>query len=704
MPYEIRKGGDCPPSKPYGVFKQGTTKKMGCHATRTEAEAQQSALYASEGNSMNAQNLSDEHDHLHQNGYEHNHDSFAGNIDETPWNANDAMTACGSEACYRAIAFETNEGTPEQRQHWALPHHKSPGEPPNAAAVRSALGALAGARNANVDLKNESAARAHLEDHMKMINPDWKPSGTSSTEAVDAFARKKNKKPLTYEIDSTGNSLPEMKGTPWEGVLVVEGTETGDGRLFSESSLSWDDPPLALRWAPTDVGQHKGAVVVARIDNIWRDAINPLIIRGQGIFDDQGRNGAEALRLIRGEFLKGVSVDVDNIKDANVELVFPASNENNSSDDNALTDLFKQPELVVYHAGRIRAATLVDIPAFVEAQVWLTDGTMPMQSSTPPPNGGYAALDTMFVHNCGEDINITACANGIKALLNDSKLPISLARRRTIYDHLSAHLHDAGLTPQAFDPANFSNDMLSLVAGLVPQDDAAPPLVYFTDPELREPTPLTITDDGRIYGHGALWSSCHTAFSNACVAPPKEGSHIYFRQGELITSEGHHVAVGHITLGTGHASTYGIDSRKALEHYDNTGSVVADVISGEDAYGIWVSGALRPGLSAARVRELRGAKLSGDWRRIGGQLRLVAFLAVNVPGFAVPRLRADMHEGKQLSLVASGVLRGNEIEEREHAAEQEALNNIREHLQRRLGLTPAERAKALRQRILGSTS
>jgi hypothetical protein len=61
-----------------------------------------------------------------------------------------------------------------------------------------------------------------------------------------------------------------------------------------------------------------------------------------------------------------------------------------------------------------------------------------------------------------------------------------------------------------------------------------------------------------------------------------------------------------------------------------------------------------------------------------------------------------MHEGKQLSLVASGVLRGNEIEEREHAAEQEALNNIREHLQRRLGLTPAERAKALRQRILGS--
>jgi hypothetical protein len=128
---------------------------------------------------------------------------------------------------------------------------------------------------------------------------------------------------------------------------------------------------------------------------------------------------------------------------------------------------------------------------------------------------------------------------------------------------------------------------------------------------------------------------------------------------------------------------------------------VADVTSGEDQFGIWVAGALRPGLAPARVRELRAAKLSGDWRRIGGQLRLVAFLAVNVPGFPVPRLRAEVNEGRQLSLVASGIMRGNELEERERSAEREALNNIRHHLQQRLGLTPAERAQALRQRVLG---
>lgn len=667
---------------------------------------------ATAGGTVEAEMTSDDD----RNGHDHEH--FAASVDDSAWDGAAAMSACSDAACYRQISFETNKGTPDQRQHWALPHHKSPGSPPSAGGVRAALGALAGARGASVDLKNEAAARSHLEAHMRTINPDWTPSAAGTVEELGGKPKpstppdKRLKENRSYDtanaVNTVEKNLADISGTSWQGVLVVEGVETGDGRLFAEGSLTWDDPPLALRWAPTDEGQHKGAVVVARIDNIWRDADNPAVIRGEGIFDDQGTNGAEALRLIRGEFLKGVSVDVDSIKDADVELVFPDAEESDAGADDTesadvLISLFSAPETTIFHAGRVRAATLVDIPAFVEAQVWLTDGTMPLRATSPAPTGGYAALDTMFAHNCGGDINITACAVGVSALLRDAKLPLSLARRRTMYDHLAAHLQAAGLTPQAFDPLNFSDSLLALVAGLVPQDEAAPPAAWFTDPGLTEPTPLTITDEGQIFGHGALWNSCHTGFGNACVSPPREGAHTYYRQGELVTLEGHHVAVGHITLGTGHAATYGIDSRQALEHYDNTGSVVADVVSGEDVHGIWIAGALRPGLSPARVRELRGAKLSGDWRRIGGQLRLVAFLAVNVPGFPVPRLRAEVNEGRQLSLVASGIMSGNELVEREQAAERLALNNIREHLQRRLGLTPAERARALRQRVLGRT-
>jgi hypothetical protein len=86
----------------------------------------------------------------------------------------------------------------------------------------------------------------------------------------------------------------------------------------------------------------------------------------------------------------------------------------------------------------------------------------------------------------------------------------------------------------------------------------------------------------------------------------------------------------------------------AASHYDHTGTVAADVRAGEDEHGIWVAGALRPTLTDEQIRTFRAAPLSGDWRRIGGRLELVAALAVNTPGFPVPRTRARV-------LVASGV-------------------------------------------------
>lgn len=507
-------------------------------------------------------------------------------------------------------------------------------------------------------------------------------------------------KPAAPTAPPVGDAaMTDMSGTAWEGILVIEGVETGDGRMFSEGSLTWDQPPLALRWVPSDEGEHKGAVTTGRIDNVWRDPQSPATIRGSGVFDDQGVHGAEALRLVRGQFLKGVSVDVDSVKDADVEYVMPESQADpeSASDDDVLMDLFAMPELMIFHKGRLRAATLCDIPAFTEAQIWLTDGTMDMTQSAPA--GEAYALDKQFTHGCGDNVNITACAVGIGALLTDPRLPLDMSQRKATYDHLSEHLQAAGLTPQPFEAASFSEEVAALVAGLVPVDTEAPPEAWFTDPQLPGPTPITITNEGRIFGHGAVWGTCHTGFADACVTPPEENEHAYFRQGELVTREGSRFAVGHITLGTGHAPTFGVDPRRAVEHYDNTGTVVADVVSGNDEYGIWVSGSVRPGLPPARIRELRAAKLSGDWRRIGGSLRLVAFLAVNVPGFPVPRLKTEVKEGRQLSLVASGVVTDTPV--KGTSGRREALESMKLSLQRRLGRDPKSRALALRAKVHG---
>lgn len=170
-----------------------------------------------------------------------------------------------------------------------------------------------------------------------------------------------------------------------------------------------------------------------------------------------------------------------------------------------------------------------------------------------------------------------------------------------------------------------------------------PPLEWFSNPELDGPTPMTITPDGYVFGHLALFNTCHIGMP-ACTRPPKNCTYAYFHTGEVDTEEGTPVAVGHLTFNTGHAGMNDAAS-VAAAHYDNTGYVGADVVVGEDRWGVWFAGALRPELSEEQVRTFRAAPLSGDWRRIGGRMELVAALSVNTPGFPVPRSRA---------LVASG--------------------------------------------------
>lgn len=180
----------------------------------------------------------------------------------------------------------------------------------------------------------------------------------------------------------------------------------------------------------------------------------------------------------------------------------------------------------------------------------------------------------------------------------------------------------------------------------------APDRAVFNDPKLKSPTPLTITSNGQLYGHLAQWGTCHTGVGNSCVSPPKSiTGYKYFKTGEVICADGTSMSVGKITLGAGHADPQ-LGFIPAIEHYDSSATCAAIVNAGEDQYGIWVSGTLIPGVPDEKVAELRRSPLSGDWRRIGGNLELVAALAVNTPGFPIVREA----EGKQMSLVAAGIV------------------------------------------------
>lgn len=178
-----------------------------------------------------------------------------------------------------------------------------------------------------------------------------------------------------------------------------------------------------------------------------------------------------------------------------------------------------------------------------------------------------------------------------------------------------------------------------------------PPADWFKDPNLSKPTPLTIDEDGRIYGHIAAWNVSHIGLPRATKPPRSRSKYSYFHTGVVRCEDGVDMPVGQLTLAGGHAPL-NADAASAAKHYDDTASAVADIHVGEDQYGIWCAGSIRPGLDEMQIRALRASAPSGDWRPINGSLELVAICQVNVPGF--PTARAMVASGKILALVAAG--------------------------------------------------
>lgn len=206
-------------------------------------------------------------------------------------------------------------------------------------------------------------------------------------------------------------------------------------------------------------------------------------------------------------------------------------------------------------------------------------------------------------------------------------------------------------------PVDYDYELAAIAASAAP---VVPPKEWFKNPNLNRPTPLTITDDGKVFGHIASWSTSHIGMGRGIKPPRSASKYAYFRTGVLRTDEGD-IQVGQLTLAGGHASMQA-SAEEAVKHYDDTNSSVADVTAGEDSYGIWVAGALRPDVTPSQIRAFRASSPSGDWRPINGRLELVAVCAVNVPGFPIARA-ITASGGVPGAMVAAGAAHLAEIRE-----------------------------------------
>lgn len=176
---------------------------------------------------------------------------------------------------------------------------------------------------------------------------------------------------------------------------------------------------------------------------------------------------------------------------------------------------------------------------------------------------------------------------------------------------------------------------------------------FFTDPEFAGPTLPHMTPQGRIMGHLAAFNVCHIGIQDSCVIAPRSATdYAWFHTAPPVKTEDGNIKVGRLTVGGGHAGPK-MNIGATIAHYDNAGTCFALVHVGEDEHGIWFSGIAAPGATPEQVEQGLSAPLSGDWRNVGGNLELVAALAVNTPGFPIIASGATDETDSPLALVAS---------------------------------------------------
>ncbi len=426
---------------------------------------------------------------------------------------------------------------------------------------------------------------------------------------------------LASAVESSGGRFIIPLAVPTE-------VASGDERSFKKNSITSRDLPLPLMWQIKTGAGHEGSVVVGRIDSIetFEDGS---VGNVRGVFDI-GPFGREAERMVRGGFLRGVSVDLDKFS-AEVEEEEEKSFESKEEAEKAAKKNSIKNDKIVVEAARLMGITIVPKPAFQECYI-------------------------MIEH---------------EPTLEIEELPI-----------LDGEYEET--------PEDYEYQLATIAASAAP---VVPPKSWFKDPALNSATPLEITDDGRVFGHIAAWQTSHIGMPGRNVKPPRSASqYAYFRNGVLRTDEGD-IQVGQLTLAGGHASLQA-SAEEAIKHYDDTDSAVADVVAGEDQFGIWVAGSLRPDVTPRQIRAFRASSPSGDWRPINGRLELVAVCAVNVPGFPIARA-ITASGGVPGALVAAGAAYLAELRETTK------LEDLESRIRKIEGAELSAKADAARTRMSG---
>lgn len=405
-------------------------------------------------------------------------------------------------------------------------------------------------------------------------------------------------------------------GTRWRGLLAPIDKPTGDGRRMAKGAFRHRPLPLALKWQRSDEPGHDASVVIGTCDVLTIDETAGEVWGEGELFDDQptlprlSEDVAEAMLLTRSKVI-GPSVDAGA---ASVVFVRAGEDEPLTDDDwdeimwEAMETGVDPAIEMLFVDYEIAAATLVTVPAFVEAR--------PFELIPADSTAAAAAVDVDVDASVGRARVLTAAAAPV----------------------------------------------------IIPADVFAAPDQAPTYQLLTVHPPRPGENFRRVDGFAAPFDTCHVGFKNVCyTAPETTTDYAIFHRHPVDTDTGvmaaGRITTGHGRIGTGcaHAECRGNDDHAcrdmnlvaAMAHYDRC-RTVAHVRATEYAgVGIWVQGIVAADADDRDLRVLSKQRVSGDWRDHGGQLEMVDLLALarEKPGFPIPRV--GLANGRQMSLTAA---------------------------------------------------
>jgi hypothetical protein len=401
----------------------------------------------------------------------------------------------------------------------------------------------------------------------------------------------------------------------WAGPLLALDHLTGDSSIFPRIVGSQDTYRATnhnwLSYQRESQPGHFGKVAVGRPEVLW---IAPADLDGQqidhlwgaGSFDVSDPDVPEIVRKLADGYAGTVSADLDSAR-ADLRWFDEDGNETEEPDFDQFwdwlegVDIGKEPAEFIYQ-WRFAGVTQVQDPAFHTGWIRL---------STTSPEEWAAKVNPVWQLDFSSIGTITAA--------------------------LTASASGRGPKVTAKPGTRLWCEQ---VAADVPHD---PPASHFTNPQLTGPTKVTVTSDRRVFGHIADWETLHAVHD---IPPPRcqyGGTYPKFHRHPVTCSDGTMVLTGPLATG-GHADDDDeVTFADAVAHYDNPNYVLADVVAGEDEFGIWVSGALRPGVSPSQVLFAYRYSFSGDWR----DEALIAACSCSTPAFHLA------HDQTVVAMVAS---------------------------------------------------